>query len=281
LNGPFGLEQYGLLISAALFCVLLGLEAVFPRKIRVLPRATRWRTNILLIVVDSLALRMMGPVVALAAAGWAAQNGIGIFHQINGNFWLELVCALILLDLAIYVQHVLTHKIALLWAIHKVHHADRDIDVTTALRFHPVEISLSMLYKVAIVIAIGPSILAVILFALLLNLCAMFNHSNLNLPQWMDALLRGILVTPDMHRVHHSTVPGETNSNYGSTISLWDKIFGTYRAQPAAGHDDVLIGLEEYQSDNPAKLWWSLILPFRRSASTENVTSDNDLTNMQ
>lgn len=270
-----------MLISAALFCILVVLEASFPRKDRVMPRVRRWRTNILLILVDSLALRLLGPVVALAAAGWAAQNGIGLLHLISWNFWLELVLALILLDLAIYIQHVLTHKITCLWAIHKVHHADRDIDVTTALRFHPVEIMLSMLYKVAIVIALGPSILAVVVFALLLNLCAMFNHSNLNLPQWMDGLLRRILVTPDMHRVHHSTVPSETNSNYGSTISLWDKLFGTYRAQPAAGHDDVLIGLEEYQSDSPAKLWWSLILPFRKSASFENVTSDNDLTNMK
>ena len=157
---------------------------------------------------------------------------------------------------------MISHKIPLLWALHKVHHADRDLDVTTAVRFHPVEIILSMLYKSALVLLLGPSVLAVFVFALLLNLFAMFNHANLRLPLSVDGVLRLFVVTPDMHRVHHSTVKTETDSNFGFSIALWDRLFGTYTAQPAAGHDDVLIGLDEYQSDHPNELWWSLALPF-------------------
>jgi len=258
------LAQYGLLLSLLLFAILAVSEAIFPRRKRSLPRAKRWRTNILIILLDSAALRLIGPIAALAAASYAAQHHIGLFNWTDWPAWLEFILALILFDLAIYGQHIATHKIPLLWALHKVHHADRDIDVTTAIRFHPVEIILSMLYKSALVLLLGPSLLAVFVFALLLNLCAMFNHSNLRLPDWLDRRLRLFLVTPDMHRVHHSTVPGETDSNYGFSIALWDRIFGTYIAQPEAGHDDMIIGLGEYQTNNPADFWWSLALPFQK-----------------
>lgn len=258
------LPQYGLFLSLLLFVLLAGLEAIFPRRKRLMPRSGRWRTNIVIIILDSVALRLMGPVVAIATAGFAAQYQIGLFNWTDWPAWMEFALALVLLDLAIYGQHIATHKIPLLWAIHKVHHADRDIDVTTAIRFHPVEIILSMLYKCGLVLLLGPSPLAVFVFALLLNLCAMFNHSNLRLPDWLDKGLRLILVTPDMHRVHHSTVHGETDSNFGFSIALWDRIFGTYIAQPEAGHDKMTIGLEEYQTDNPAELWWSLALPFQK-----------------
>ena len=256
------LAQYGLALSVLLFVLLVGLEAVFPRKKRSMPRGKRWLTNIAIIIVDSVALRLMGPVVAIAAASYAAENGIGLFNWTSLPGWLEFLLALVIFDLAIYAQHVISHKIPLLWALHKVHHADRDIDVTTAVRFHPVEIILSMLYKSALVLLLGPSVLAVFVFALLLNLFAMFNHANLRLPLSVDGVLRLFVVTPDMHRVHHSTVKTETDSNFGFSIALWDRLFGTYTAQPAAGHDDVLIGLDEYQSDHPNELWWSLTLPF-------------------
>lgn len=252
-----------------LFAILAVGEAIFPRRQRLMPRFKRWRTNILIILLDSAALRLMGPIAALAAASYAMQHHIGLFNWTDWPIWLEFILALILLDLAIYGQHIATHKIPLLWALHKVHHMDRDFDVTTAIRFHPVEIILSMLYKSVLVLLLGPSLLAVFVFALLLNLCAMFNHSNLRLPDWLDKRLRLFLVTPDMHRVHHSTVPQETNSNYGFSIAMWDRIFGTYAAQPAAGHDDMTIGLAEYQTESPADLWWSLKIPFSDLPMTE------------
>lgn len=256
------IAQYGLALSMLLFALLVMLETLFPRKTRSMPRGKRWLTNVTIVIVDSVALRLMGPIAAIAAASYAAQNDIGLFNWTSLPGWLEFMLALIVLDLAIYAQHVITHKIPLLWALHKVHHADRDIDVTTAVRFHPVEIILSMLYKCVLVFLIGPSVFAVFTFALLLNLFAMFNHANLRLPLSVDRILRLFVVTPDMHRVHHSTVKKETDSNFGFSIALWDRLFGTYAAQPAAGHDNVVIGLDEYQSDHPSELWWSLALPF-------------------
>lgn len=256
------LAQSGLALSVLFFVLLVVLETIFPRKKRSMPRGRRWRTNLTIIVVDTIALRLLGPVVAINAASLAGRNGFGLFNWTDWPGWLEFMLALILLDLAIYAQHVITHKVPWLWALHKVHHADRDFDVTTALRFHPVEIILSMLYKIAVVFLLGPSALAVFVFALVLNICAMFNHANLRLPVGFDKILRLFVVTPDMHRVHHSTVKRETNSNFGFSLALWDRLFGTYTAQPAAGHDDVVIGLNEYQSEHPAELWWSLVLPF-------------------
>ena len=255
--------RMALTLSLSLFVTLAVLEAIFPRKRRTMPRLKRWTTNILFIIIGSVATRLMGPIVALGAAGFAVHQGIGLFNWISLPMWLEFVCALVLLDLALYFQHVISHKVPVFWAIHKVHHADRDIDVTTALRFHPLELVLSMLYKCVVVILIGPSVFVVFIFTIILNLCAMFNHSNLGLPLWLDRILRLILVTPDMHRVHHSAVRGETNSNYGFSIAMWDRIFGTYIAQPAAGHDGVTIGLMGYQTTEPTKLWWSLKLPFQ------------------
>ncbi|MGB5723677.1 MAG: sterol desaturase family protein [Parasphingorhabdus sp.] len=256
------IAQYGLALSVLLFALLVMLETLFPRKTRSMPRGKRWLTNVTIVIVDSVALRLMGPIAAIAAASYAAQNDIGLFNWTSLPGWLEFMLALIVLDLAIYAQHVITHKIPLLWALHKVHHADRDIDVTTAVRFHPVEIILSMLYKCVLVFLVGPSVFAVFTFALLLNLFAMFNHANLRLPLSVDRILCLFVVTPDMHRVHHSTVKKETDSNFGFSIALWDRLFGTYAAQPAAGHDNVVIGLDEYQSDHPSELWWSLALPF-------------------
>lgn len=269
------LAQYGLALSVLLFVLLATLEAIFPRKKRSMPRGRRWRTNMIIILVDSVALRLMGPVAAISAAIFAEQYDLGLLNRIALPGWLEFALALVILDLAIYAQHVISHKIPLLWALHKVHHADRDIDVTTAVRFHPVEMILSMLYKCAVVLLLGPGAFAVFVFALLLNLFAMFNHANLRLPEAADKILRLFVVTPDMHRVHHSTVTRETDSNFGFSIALWDRLFGTYTAQPAAGHDGMIIGLSDYQTEHPAELLWSMALPFGDLHHPSKSTADD------
>jgi sterol desaturase/sphingolipid hydroxylase (fatty acid hydroxylase superfamily) len=175
--------------------------------------------------------------------------------------------AVLVLDLAIWGQHWASHKVPLFWRLHQVHHADRDIDVTTAVRFHPVEIALSMLWKIVVVVPLGAPPLAVFLFEVILNACAMFNHANIALPQWLDRILRLLVVTPDMHRVHHSVLRREHNTNYGFNLSVWDRLFRTYTAQPEGGHQGMTIGLPPYQSEAPTRFGWSLWLPFGRQAS--------------
>ncbi|PWE32730.1 fatty acid hydroxylase [Maritimibacter sp. 55A14] len=249
-----------------LFAVFAMAEAWLPRRGRRQPRLRRWATNWAIVLLDTLTLRAMAigmPLLAIGAAYDAAAQGWGLFNALGWPVWLEVALSVALLDLAIWAQHLVTHKVPILWRLHRVHHADRDFDVTTAFRFHPVEIMLSMLIKIAMVYALGPSALAVLLFEIILNGTAMFNHANLNLPPRLDRLLRLLLVTPDMHRVHHSDRREEHDRNYGFALSVWDRIFGTYRAQPAAGHSDMTIGLE-WQDDRPSRLGWSLMLPFRR-----------------
>ena len=177
--------------------------------------------------------------------------------------WLSVLATVLIFDFAIWLQHVITHKIPVLWRFHRVHHADRDIDVTTAIRFHPVEIALSMLLKIGLVYVLGPPALGIILFEIILNGTAMFNHANIRLPVPVDAVVRRVLVTPDMHRVHHSDQRDEHDSNYGFALSIWDRLFGTYIPQPRQGHEDMTIGLQ-WQDDRPSRLGWSLALPFRR-----------------
>ncbi len=257
-------ESFRLVIFLGLLGLFAALEAVVPRKRRVLPRAARWRTNAGLVILGSAALRLLGPFAALSLAAYASSKGWGIFNMTDLPMWAEFILSLLLLDLAIYAQHLAFHHVPLFWRFHKVHHADRDIDVTTALRFHPVEIAVSMLFKGLLVLLIGPAVLAVLVFEIVLNGMAMFNHANIGLPLWLDKRLRVFVVTPDMHRVHHSVLPRETNSNYGFNLSVWDRLFRTYRAQPDAGHDGMTIGLERYQTDGPARLFWSLLLPFKR-----------------
>ncbi len=193
----------------------------------------------------------------------AQSHGWGLFNILGWPAWLEICLSILILDFAIWAQHLITHKLPILWRLHRVHHADRDFDVTTAVRFHPVEIALSMLLKIGLVYLLGPSVLAVVLFEILLNGTALFNHSNLRLPLSVDAVIRKILVTPDMHRVHHSVHRTEHDSNYGFALSIWDRMMGTYIAQPSEGHEDMKIGLH-WQDDRPNRLGWSLALPFRR-----------------
>ena len=256
-EGPFRLSVFLVLLIS-----LILLESLFPKKNRTQGRLHRWMTNILIVVIDAIALRLAFPIIAVGTALWAHNSGWGLFNIWNGPLWLELILAIILLDGVIYAQHVLTHRIPVLWALHKVHHTDRDLDVTSALRFHPVEILFSMAYKILWVVLLGPSVTAVIIFEVLLNGSAMFNHANLRLPLCLDKVLRPIIVTPDMHRVHHSVIEGETNSNYGFFLSIWDRIFRTYRPQPLAGHHEMTLGLTEHQHKGPNSLLWCLALPF-------------------
>lgn len=249
-----------------LFSLFAGLEALAPRRRRSLPRKRRWTTNLAIVVIDSLTLRLMAlvlPLLAIGAAADAQAMGWGLFNRLDWPWWLELGLAVLILDLAIWAQHLVTHKVPLFWRFHRMHHADRDMDVTTAIRFHPVEIAASMLLKIMLVYLLGPSALAVLVFEVLLNGTAMFNHANLRLPRWLDRVVRMVLVTPDMHRIHHSVHRHEHDSNYGFALSVWDRVFGTYRARPEGGHDSMKIGLH-WQDERPARLGWSLLLPFRK-----------------
>lgn len=253
-------------VFLGLFALLATIEALAPRRARSQTRARRWTTNWAIIVIDTLTLRAMAvfvPLLAVGAAYDAAANGWGFFNAVGWPVWLEVVLAILILDFAIWLQHLITHKVPFLWRLHRVHHADVDIDVTTAIRFHPVEIALSMALKIGLVYLLGPAGLAVILFEIILNGTAMFNHANIKLPLWLDAVVRRILVTPDMHRVHHSVARDEHDSNYGFALSIWDQIFGTYIPQPRDGHERMAIGLE-WRDDRPARLGWSLALPFFR-----------------
>lgn len=253
-------------VFLGLFALLALAEAALPRRPRQIPRARRWITNWGFTLINTAVLRLMAallPLLAVGAALDAEAQGWGLFNALDWPGWVEMVLAILILDFAIWAQHLITHKVPLLWRLHRVHHADRDMDVTTAIRFHPVEIALSMGLKIGLVYILGPAALAVILFEIILNGTAMFNHANLRLPLGFDRILRLLLVTPDMHRVHHSVHRHEHDSNYGFSLSLWDRLFGTYIAQPAAGHDDMTVGLH-WQDDRPARLGWSLRLPFFR-----------------
>ncbi len=248
-----------------ILALMATLEGLWPRRTREQTRLRRWATNMGMVVIDTLALRLVFSVLAVGVAAMATERGWGLFGLLNWPVWLEIVLSVILLDLLIYGQHVASHRIPLLWRFHRVHHTDRDFDVTTALRFHPAEIVFSMGVKFAGIVLLGAPALAVFIFEVLLNGAAMFNHANLGIPAKLDRFLRQVIVTPDMHRVHHSVVQRETDSNFGFCLSAWDRLFRTYRAQPEAPHDQMQIGLAEFQDNSPGKLWWSLWLPFHRS----------------
>ncbi|WP_431298443.1 sterol desaturase family protein [Tabrizicola sp. BL-A-41-H6] len=250
---------------ATLFAIFAALEALAPRRPRAVPRLCRWGTNLAIAVIDSLVLRAMAvalPFLAIGAAVDAWRYGWGLFNTLSWPFWTEALLSILILDFAIWAQHLLTHKVPLFWRFHRVHHADRDFDVTTAVRFHPVEIAASMGLKIGLVYLIGPPALAVLAFEIILNGTALFNHANLRLPRSLDAILRLAIVTPDMHRIHHSIRRDEHDSNYGFALSVWDRIFRTYCAKPEAGQDEMVVGLE-WQDERPTKLGWSLWLPFR------------------
>lgn len=254
-------------VFLGLFLLFAGLETLSPRRPLTYSRARRWPTHLAITVLNTLTLRALAfalPLLAVGAAIDAEGLGWGLFNQLPLPGWLSGLAAILILDFAIWAQHLLSHKIPLFWRFHRMHHADRDFDVTTAIRFHPVEIAASMLLKIGLVYLIGPPAWSVLLFEILLNGTALFNHANLRLPPWLDRVLRLFLVTPDMHRVHHSVRRNEHDSNYGFALSIWDRIFGTYCPQPAGGHEAMEIGLQ-WQDDRPTQLGWSLRLPFRKN----------------
>lgn len=251
---------------ASVLIVMACVELAWPMRTRRQPRSRRWPTNLVIAVLGVGLVRLMSmlaaPLAATGAAVFAKSRGLGALAVLDAPGWLELLISLVLLDGLIYLQHVASHKIPALWRLHRVHHADRDLDVTTGIRFHPIEIGLSMLYKSALVVVIGVSPLAVLMFEVILNATAMFSHANVRLPGWLDRCLRSILVTPDMHRIHHSVLRREHDTNYGFALSLWDRLLGTYTDKPEQGHEAMMIGLDEYQSEAPGRLGWSLRLPF-------------------
>lgn len=261
------LLAHELAIRLAFFFGVFGVMALWesfrPCRALTQSRGRRWANNLALVALNSLLLRLLFPVAAVGLAALAASSGWGLFNQFAWPLWLSIPLAVVLLDMGIYLQHVMFHAVPLLWRFHRVHHADLDFDVTTGARFHPVEILLSMLIKFSMILVLGPPVVAVLIFEVLLNAFAMFNHGNVQLPRGLDRLLRLLVVTPDMHRVHHSVQTHEANSNFGFNLSLWDRLFGTYRAQPEAGHLGMTIGLDRLR--DPAlcvRLAGLLRLPF-------------------
>jgi sterol desaturase/sphingolipid hydroxylase (fatty acid hydroxylase superfamily) len=249
------------------FTIMALWEAVAPRRRRTHGRRLRWPNNLGIVMVDTMVLRILFPTAAVGMALLAEQRGWGLMNAAAAPAEVAVPVSVLLLDLAIYLQHVAFHAVPVLWRLHRMHHADLDIDVTTGLRFHPIEIVLSMGIKLAVVTALGAPAVAVLVFEVLLNATSMFNHANLRLPRPVDRALRWILVTPDMHRVHHSVVVAETNSNYGFNLPWWDRLFGTYRDQPAAGHDGMTIGIGRFQTARDLWLDRMLLQPFRGDGS--------------
>lgn len=265
-------EQYVLdhepAIRLAIFLAVFGIVALWerfaPRHAPTLSRMLRWSSNLGLVAINTVLVRLVFPLAAVGVAAFAAERGWGLLNHFPLPLWFAVPAAVIVLDLAIWLQHVMTHAVPALWRLHQVHHADMDIDVTTGARFHPIEIALSMGLKIAVIAALGPSVLAVLIFEILLNATAMFNHGNVRLPQRLDRVLRWFVVTPDMHRVHHSTERDESNSNFGFNLPWWDRLFGTYRAQPRAGHVGMTIGLSGHTDPREvARLVGMLRMPFR------------------
>jgi len=259
-EGPIRLAVFaGVLLAVA------AAERLWPRRRPSQPRPARWFANFAVVAIDTAVLRLLFPLLAVGVAMLAQENGWGLFNLLDLPFWLEVLLAVLVLDCLIYWQHRLFHTVPLLWRLHQMHHADLDFDVSTALRFHPLEIVLSMLIKIAAVALLGAAPLAVLVFEILLNALAMFNHGNVRLPLALDRRLRRVLVTPDFHRVHHSVRPEETNSNYGFNLAWWDYLFASYRPQPRDGHEAMSIGLSAYRGPVCSNLAWMLLLPFRSS----------------
>ncbi|NAW69921.1 sterol desaturase family protein [Vibrio sp. V27_P1S3P104] len=257
-------ETWRLVIFLFVLIACAVWEKLLPRKKRTQAIWLRWINNLGLVGLNSLLVTILMPVVAFSAAQWAQEQQFGLMYWLTVPSWLALLLCLVILDAIIYAQHVLFHYIPSLWRLHRMHHADQDIDVTTGARFHPIEIILSVGIKIIAVVILGASPLTVLLFEIILNASAMFNHSNAKLGLTLDKWLRKVVVTPDMHRVHHSIVPVETHANFGFCLSIWDQWFATYRAQPERGHDKMIIGLPDFQ--NPREQWLDKMLtqPFRR-----------------
>jgi len=247
---------FGVLIIMALW------EIIWPKRPLAVSKVVRWYSNLGIVLLDSFLVRLFFPIMAIGLADIAAERQWGLLNNFSFPFIPAVILSVIFLDMVIYFQHLVFHAVPMFWRLHRMHHTDLDYDVTTALRFHPIEISLSMLVKMSVVVVLGPPVLAVLIFEILLNASAMFNHGNVRLPQGIDNLIRHIFVTPDMHRVHHSEIRKETDSNFGFCLSWWDIMFGTYRAQPEKGHEAMIIGTGEFLEQRFSHLHWLLIQPF-------------------
>ena len=257
IEGPIRLSVFAVMLIA-----LVTWELAAPRRRQDIPRVLRWTNNIALVVVDTLILRLTFPVLAVGFAVHASAKGWGLFNAVAVPEWLAVVLSVLVLDLVIYFQHVVFHKVPVLWRLHRMHHSDQECDATTGLRFHPVEIAISMAIKLLVVAALGAPALAVLLFEVMLNATSLFNHANIRLSRWLDRRLRWVVVTPDMHRVHHSVLPVETNSNFGFNVPWWDRLFGTYRASPLHGHRDMRLGIELFRTPRDQWLDRMLVQPF-------------------
>ncbi len=248
------------------FAVMAIWELFGPRRKQAIRRGWRWPNNLGVVVVNTLLVRLVFPTTAVGLSLLAETRGWGLFNLMAFPAWVGVVSSVVVLDLAIYLQHVLFHAVPSLWRLHRMHHADLEFDVSTGLRFHPIEILLSMVIKFTVVAALGAPAVAVLIFEVLLNATSMFNHGNVRIPTGLDRMLRWIVVTPDMHRVHHSILSRETNSNFGFNLPWWDRLFGTYRAQPTAGHDGMTIGIEQFREPRELGLDRMLLQPFRGDA---------------
>ena len=251
---------------AGVFVVMAAWELIVPRRKQAVGRTWRWPNNLGVVVVDTLLVRILFPTAAVGLALVAEARSFGLFNMVAFPWWIGVVLSVVILDLAIYLQHVLFHAVPALWRLHRMHHADLDIDVTTGLRFHPIEIVLSILIKFAVIAVLGAPAIAVLIFEVLLNATSMFNHSNVRIPEGIDRVLRWFVVTPDMHRIHHSILSRETNSNFGFNLPWWDHLLGTYRAQPEAGHEGMTIGIEQFRDPRELRLDRMLLQPFRGDA---------------
>jgi sterol desaturase/sphingolipid hydroxylase (fatty acid hydroxylase superfamily) len=256
-EGPIRLAFF-----VGVFVLMAAWEIAAPRRALAFPRLTRWPSNLGIVVLNTLVVRALFPLLAVGMAALAAERGWGLLNAFAVPGWLAVVLAVVLLDLAIYLQHVMVHAVPALWRLHRMHHADLDFDVTTGARFHPLEIVLSMAIKLAAVSVIGASPLAVLVFEVLLNATSMFNHGNVRMPAGLDRALRWVVVTPDMHRVHHSIRPEETNSNFGFNLPWWDRLLGTYRDRPRDGHAGMTLGIEQFREAHELRLDRLLVQPF-------------------
>jgi sterol desaturase/sphingolipid hydroxylase (fatty acid hydroxylase superfamily) len=263
--------------TLAVFAAMALWEILAPRRDLLVGRTPRWPSNLGIVVVDALVVRLLMPAAAVGAAVFAAERGLGLFHLLSWPGWAAGLAGFFVLDLVVYAQHWVFHHVPVLWRLHRMHHADLDFDVTTGLRFHPIEIVLSLLIKIAVVLALGIPALAVVVFEIVLNATAMFNHSNARMPSWLDRVMRLVVVTPDMHRVHHSILPRETHANFGFNLPWWDRLFGTYRAQPEAGHTGMTIGLPIFRRRGELRLDRLLTQPFRDDVAARSAGAAADV----
>lgn len=248
---------------SGIFAVMALWELAAPRRALTVSKALRWVNNLGIVFLNTVLLRLLFPAAAVGMAVFARSHGWGLFNHFEAPYGIAVLASVVAMDFAIYVQHVMFHAIPALWRLHRMHHADLDFDVTTGARFHPIEIILSMLIKFAVIIVLGAPALAVVVFEVLLNATAMFNHSNVRIPHGLDGVLRWLVVTPDMHRVHHSVEDDEANSNFGFNLPWWDRLLGTYRHQPRSGHEAMTIGVRTFRDTKRCDtLLGMLALPF-------------------